>query len=300
MPEGDSIFRLADKIRRTFAGKTITKAESFVVEVEPALIEGATVVEVVTHGKNLFLHLSTGRSLVVHLMMYGRVIIAPRSERARKTRETRAILANEEFMMRFERVTTLRLVRTDTLSRDPSLSQLGPDPLREDWSLPDALSRLGAAVGLSLGEAIMHQRILAGVGNVLKSEILFLCGADPFGKVEAFDEESLTQVLETTAEVLRFTVKKSSRDDRFLARRRVTRVTGLGMGAPTSSLWVYERSGRQCYVCAATIKMERQGVAKRSTYYCPKCQPRQQRGVALSPPDVGTIGRVARIFADRG
>lgn len=300
MPEGDSIFRLADKIRKTFGGRAITEVESFVVEVPTSHVMGASVVEVVTHGKNLFVHLSTGFSLVVHLMMFGRVIITSRRGRPnRKTRDTRAIFANEDFVMRFERVTQLRLVRTDRLARDPSFSRLGPDPLRDDWSSTEVLERFVAAAARSLGDALLDQRIIAGVGNVLKSEILFLSGADPFGKVEAFDVESLGTVIEVTAKVMRLTVKKSSREDRFLASRRITRVTGGGLEAPRASLWVYERSGRPCYVCGATIRMERQGMAQRSTYYCPKCQPRRRAGEVLHPPQVGEIGKVARIFAER-
>lgn len=291
MPEGDTIFNLATRLQKVLLGDhTLARAYSAVVEVDEHLVRGATVLDVTSRGKHLLVALSTGYTLHCHLGMYGRVKVIPRrpEDPPRKPfGETRLILGTEEVDVIFHQTLTLRLVRSDRVSRSEPLRRLGPDPLREELDVPAVAARMLADhASIEIANALLDQRVLTGVGNVFKSEILFCAGADPFAPVSLFTEAMLEGILDISIRFLRANV-----DPRIarasLRHGRITRITDTSLRGRGARLWVYERVGKPCLICGSLIRVERQGLGQRSTFFCRSCQPKRETSDApLVPPPV--------------
>jgi endonuclease-8 len=277
VPEGDTIFRLAAKLAAALVGKTIERCESHVAEVDAKRVRGASVVAVESRGKHLLIALSNGYTLHSHLRMEGSWHLYPRAPaEAKPKRSGRLRLETSDLEVVCARAPTLRLVATERLARDPTLSSLGPDPLAADFDAERAADNLARLDETPLGVALMNQRALAGVGNVLKSETLFLAGLDPLAPVARFERDEVRRAVDTAAELLRLNVQASSRGPgRFALPRRVTRVTSGALLGRGGGLWVYERGGEPCRKCGARIERHEQGLERRSTYLCPRCQPRR-------------------------
>jgi endonuclease-8 len=139
------------------------------------------------------------------------------------------------------------------------LSGLGPDLLAPDYDPALALASLREHPELSIGEAVMLQSIVAGIGNVYKSETLFLEKVSPFARIASLDDATLQGVLKRARELMRRNLAPGLRRTTF----------GSFAG---SNYWVYDRSGEHCLKCDAKIGMRRQGTMHRSTYFCPECQ----------------------------
>ena len=158
----------------------------------------------------------------------------------------------------------------------PSLGRLGPDLLADDFDVAEAVRRLRepARAGTAIGEALIDQRALAGIGNVYKSEILWIERVSPFATVADLDDATLNRLVETARRLL---VANADDDARPGARHDDRR-----RGAP-GPLYVYGRTGRPCRRCRTPIVSAQQGRdIPRTTYWCPTCQPRPGR--ALVPP----------------
>jgi endonuclease-8 len=160
------------------------------------------------------------------------------------------------------------LLSPSQLRLHPGLRQLGPDALAPEFDPEQARSRLRERAELEIGVALLDQKAFAGVGNVFKSEVLFLCRTNPFLRVEALSEARLDALVRTAAAQLRRNVGRTA--------RRTT--TGLSPG----NLWVYGRGGEPCRRCGTTVRRALQGEQRRSTYWCPRCQP--VRAEPLPPP----------------
>jgi endonuclease-8 len=107
---------------------------------------------------------------------------------------------------------------------------------------------------------LLDQRVVAGIGNVLKSETLFVAAVDPFARVEQLDESRLSRVIDAARELIRLSASRG-------AARRTTRSMN-----PDEALWVYGRSGKPCRRCGTPILSRKTGPDARLTYWCPRCQ----------------------------
>jgi endonuclease-8 len=225
-------------------------------------------------GKNLLVHIAPSWSLHVHLKMNGRVRLHP-VDRAPAVALSAAALILETAKHRVVvyDAPIARLLRTADLTGDFHFRGLGPDLLGESFPLEEATERLRARAGTPLGEAIMDQSVVAGIGNVWKSELCFTLRLDPFAPVGAYGQEELTGLLSLARTQMRDTVHAPRRtlpdpfDSRAFRKPRLDRRQGEGIRS------VYERQGLGCYDCGTAIAMKRQGDQLRSTYYCPSCQP---------------------------
>jgi endonuclease-8 len=270
MPEGDSIRRLADELRRAVRGRLVRAFEARTVAGEPDLV-GRAIVEIDTHGKNLFVRFDDGRALHVHLRMTGRVRIeapavvrARESLRGRRRRDLR--LEVDGAIVTGSAIPVLRLVTASAMRR--TIAELGPDLLAPELDESDATSRLRALAARPIGEALMLQRAVAGIGNVYKSEVLFLERVHPAARVRDLDDATLARLLGRARELMQANVRAGRRRTRGA---RGARSAGGALAGP--SLWVYGRAGQPCLACRAPIAVVRQGASPgRSTYFCPRCQ----------------------------
>lgn len=276
MPEGDTIFRTAAGLRPHLVGRTVTAARARVPgpRIERVVGEEVTAIEAV--GKNLLVRFANGLELRTHLRMHGSWHRYRPGEPWRRP-PGRAVVVLEvpaSVAVCFDApVVELLEVRGEGLHAP--LATLGPDATADDFDRADALRRLRhpARARLTAAEALLDQRALAGVGNVYKSEVLFVERVDPFVHVAHLDDATLRRLVDRARALL------------LANRGSVARVTTgpAGDGPPTGldpaaaparggRLWVYRRAGRPCRRCGTAIRARRHGDLPRTTYWCPRCQ----------------------------
>jgi endonuclease-8 len=169
------------------------------------------------------------------------------------------VLAVEELDVICFSPKLLELLSADQLRHHVHLRRLGPDLLAAEFALAGAVARFRARDELPLGEAVMNQTIVCGIGNVYKSDLLFLLGFDPFAPVRKFSDDELARLIDRARRLMQRNLSGAARQTRFRGDGR--------------RLWAYGRSGEACYKCGATIQLRRQGDAGRTTCWCPQCQP---------------------------
>lgn len=269
MPEGDTIHRTARTLRRALVDAAVTDVATNVGQVralgERRLV-GQTVAAVEPRGKHLLIWFApSDLALHSHMRMSGSWHLYRPGQRWRKPRHlARFRLDVPDWVAVCFSAPVVALLSRRQVDMHPTLAALGPDALDTAPDVAEARRRLDERGDWTIGEALLDQRMLAGVGNVYKNEVLFIHGIDPWRRVDDLDDETRGALLETAVRLLRANVGP----DRV---RRVT--TGLGAGAVGGEeLYVYGRARRPCPRCGRPIAVARQGDQGRLTYWCRACQ----------------------------
>ena len=242
MPEGDALHRAAQRLR-VLEGEVVTVETPHPRAAVLQLVErldGRRLERVRAVGKNLLLDFEGGLVLRSHLRMHGRWRVQPADVEPLGTpwlvlrgRERQAVLWNGPV---------LELTR----GRSPTVARLGPDVMGDPPDFDAMVARLRATPqSRGLGEALLDQRLVAGVGNMWKAEALFAVETSPWCRLAEVDDTELRRVLEEAARLMQ-------------AGRRSRRV--------------YRRAGRPCERCGTTIRSYPQGDEARMAYWCPGCQ----------------------------
>jgi endonuclease-8 len=273
MPEGDTLFRTAAGLRPHLVGRTVTAARASQPGPRAELLVGTTVEAVEALGKNLVVRFDSGLELRTHLGMHGSWHRYRPGERWRRP-AGRARLVVEvpgAVAVCFDAPTVELLERRAEAVHRP-LAALGPDLLSPAFDEAAALARLRhpSRSALTISEALLDQRALAGIGNVYRNEVLFVEGVDPFRPVADLDEVTLGRLVRTARRLLLANVDRRRGPER--------RTTGIDPAARGGALWVYGRAGRPCRRCGAPIASRRHGELARLTYWCPTCQPGRSVG----------------------
>lgn len=271
MPEGDSLYRFAARLRGALAGKEILAARSHGPGPVPQVhrLVGATCLSAESRGKNVLITFDNGLALRGHLRMYGTWhVYAPGAEWDRPEREARLVLETADTVVVNFSAPVIELLDARALEHHEPLARLGPDLLSDDFDGEDALRRFREPMraALTIGDAIMDQRVMAGVGNIWKHETLFRCGLNPWRRVEELSDEQLAEVIDTARHLLLASVGKPNRFN--LSRR--------------PKMFTYARAGMPCFRCYTRIRSAPQGNDIRQTAWCPKCQP-EVEGQTVTP-----------------
>ena len=274
MPEGDTIFRSAQTLHRALAGHAVESFRTVLAQLarvnDDTPLAGRVVERVESRGKHLLIFFSGDLILRTHMRMNGSWHIYRRGERWQApSAAMRLVIATAEFEAVAFNVPVAEFRTAETLARDRAVQALGPDLLDDAPDAAEALTRLRALGDAPVEDALLDQRVAAGIGNVFKSEVLFEAGVRPATPVSALNDEALTRLLAIARRQL-------SRNAPRLPARRQFRSQGrntTGRLNPAESLWVYGRAGKLCLKCAAVIERDQRGEAARLTYYCPVCQP---------------------------
>jgi endonuclease-8 len=273
MPEGDTIFRAARTMRAALAGRVVTDAWTSVGQVSRLGVRrlvGQTVGDVEPRGKHLLHRFEpSGLVLHTHMRMTGSWHVYGARERWRKPRGlAKFVLTCGDTVAVCFSAPVVELLSSGQVDVHPSLAGLGPDPLAADEAgdvdLAEARRRLDLDPGRAIGEALLDQRVIAGVGNVYKNEVLYLHRVDPWTAVADVDDAVRDALLASSTRLLRENV----------APDRVRRVTtgAEGPAAGGDRLYVYGHARRPCRRCGTPIRVARQGEQARLTYWCPRCQ----------------------------
>jgi endonuclease-8 len=278
MPEGDTIYRSAQTLDRALGGRVVTRFAS----VLPALtrvdhdapIAGRTVERCWSQGKHLLIGLSGGVVLRTHMRMHGSWHVYRPGERWRRPRfHMRIVIETDAFVAVAFDVPVAEFHTMRELARVPVLRELGPDLLAADFDVEAAAGRLRQRGSLAIADALLDQRALAGIGNVYKSEVCFICRVNPFTPVERLADDDLRALVRSARRLLQANVAAGT--DAGIATYHPLRRT-TGRAGAEEHLWVYGRTGRPCRRCRTPIERTKQGVDARSTYWCPTCQPQRE------------------------
>ncbi|MFJ2733552.1 Fpg/Nei family DNA glycosylase [Streptomyces sp. NPDC087317] len=259
MPEGDTVWQTARRLRDALAGEVLTRSDFRVPKYATVDLTGRTVLDTVSRGKHLLTRFEGGLTLHSHLLMEGAWKVYGAGERWKggPGHQIRAVLGTADRSAVGYRLQVLELLRTSEDER--TVAHLGPDLLGPDWDPDLAQANLLASPGRPLGEALLDQRNLAGIGNVYKSELCFLLGVTPWLPVGAVPADRAAKLPALAKNLL-----EANRD------RVVRRTTGLR----GHDLFVYGRAPRPCLRCGTSVRVADQGDGsqERPTYWCPSCQ----------------------------
>ncbi|MGX2994160.1 Fpg/Nei family DNA glycosylase [Streptomyces sp. JNUCC 64] len=259
MPEGDTVWRTARELDEALAGHSLVRSDLRVPRLATVDLTGRTVLEVAPRGKHLLTRVEGGLTLHSHLRMDGAWRVYRPGERWRggPTHQIRAVLGTATATAVGYRLPVLDLLRTRDEAR--VVGHLGPDPLGPDWDPDRVRENLLAVPGRPLGEALLDQRVLAGIGNVYRAELCFLVGATPWLPVGELPADRLSGLPALARRLL-----TANRD----RPRRVT------TGHDREPLFVYGRAPRPCPRCGTPVRRTEwgEGSRVRPVYWCPGCQ----------------------------
>jgi endonuclease-8 len=259
VPEGDTVWRTARSLERALSGETLTGTDFQVPALATVDLRGQVVERTVARGKHLLTRIGTGHTLHTHLKMEGSWhLYKPDSPWRRPAHEARVVLRTPGWTAVGFALGVVELVgRTE---EDQVVGHLGPDLLGPDWDEEEALRRLLADPRRPVGDALLDQRNLAGVGNMYKAELCFLAGVSPWLPVGEVPD--LLRLVRRARQVL----------DANKERVQQTTTGDLRRGR---QLWVYRRDKQPCRRCGTPIRVQMQGpdTQERATYWCPRCQP---------------------------
>jgi endonuclease VIII len=263
VPEGDVVWRTADRLHRALAGRVLTDRDLRWPSIATVDLTGRTVHEVLSRGKHVLMRLDGDPPLTLHshLRMEGSWHVHRTGERwgsARRASEVRAVLTNAEWTAVGHLLGMLDLVPTADEHR--LVGHLGPDVLGPDWDPEVVLATFAQQPDREVGDALLDQRVLAGVGTMFMAESLFVRGISPWTPVR--DVADPRALLSTVHRLL-----DASRESVWQATTGDTR--------PGRDKWVHGRSGRPCWRCGTTVRVAPIGRAPqdRTAFYCPHCQP---------------------------
>jgi endonuclease VIII len=271
MPEGDTIYRAA---RTLLAGRVVTRFETCLAPLaqidrdDP--LTGRTVEGVRAAGKHLLMDFSGALVLRTHMRMNGSWHIYRPGERwQRSPAAMRIRIDTAEWVAVAFNVYVAEFVRAADLARHRPVATLGPDLLGE-FKDDEALRRVRERQTRAIHEILLDQRVMAGIGNVYKSEILFLSQLHPDTPAAALSDEEWRALMALARKLLKANIAESSGQgiETYRGLRRTT-----GRMNPEDRLWVYSRGGQPCRRCRTRIASRKDGDDARVTYWCPGCQP---------------------------
>ena len=298
MPEGDSVHRLANRLQ-PLVGRRITRSQFRVPQLATATLTGTTIARVWAHGKHLYWECQpdVGEALILHthLRMEGTWAVHKTGDRWSKPGHTARVVV--EVTGGVELVGhELGVVELWPAAQYPErTTHLGPDVLASDWSgrgRDEAIARISADPARTIGEALLDQRNLAGIGNEYRAEVCFLAGLHPAARVGDVD---VPTVVDLAAKLMQANLASPVR-------------TFTGDHRRGETTFVFGRNHRPCRRCCTTILQDRLGGAtsvtsaeagrERIIWWCPTCQPLEPAVPRSS--EGAEAGRLARRLAWRG
>ena len=259
MPEGDVVWYTARRLHEALAGRVLTRSDFRVPRYATVDLSGQPVTEAVSRGKHLLIRTGNGLTVHTHLKMDGSWHIRPADAGPprRNTHQIRLLLANTQWQAIGYLLGITEVLPTASERR--VIGHLGPDLLGPDWDAAEAVRRLERGAERPIGEALLDQRNLAGIGNIFATEMLFLRGINPWRPVgEVADLRALVDLGQRLLD---------ANKERF-------GIITTGAARRGEEHWVYGRAGRPCRRCGTPIRSADQGKPgeERIRSWCPACQ----------------------------
>lgn len=256
MPEGDTVWQTARRLD-ALNGLALTASDFRLPSLATTDLAGRVVLETVSRGKHLLTRVDGGVTIHSHLKMEGHWDVGAAGKPWRKPEHEARVVLRTETTQAIGFSVLLDVVATE--SERSLVGHLGPDLLGPDWDATVAVERLRRLPHIPIGEALLDQRNLAGIGNVYRAEVCFVAGVAP--RTPVSEVPNLPRVVALAHRMLE------------LHRDRSSRVT-TGDRRPGRRLWVYRRQG-PCLRCGTPILLDELGPEgqERTVWWCPSCQP---------------------------
>ena len=279
MPEGDTIYRSARALAKVLTGKAVTRFDTAYAQLasvnDDRPVLGRVIEKVEANGKWLLMHLSGDLILVTHMLMSGSWHIYKTGEKWWSPRKAmRVLLEVEGWQAVAFNVPVAEFHTADTLARKSNIPKLGPDLLKDSYTAESGVQALQQRAAShpddEIANVLLNQRVLAGLGNVYKSEVCFAARVHPFRQMSTITADEMLQMADVSQRYMKANVLDGSGDGiiTYSGNRRTTNNAN-----EKNRLWVYGRRGQECRRCGALVEMRKQGPGARSTYWCPGCQP---------------------------
>ena len=275
MPEGDTVFRTARALGRALVAKPVigfrTTYPLLARFDDDTPLTGQLVRSVESRGKWLLIHFSGGGTMATHMLMSGSWHIYRPGERWQRPRTNmRILIENSEYVAVAFNVPVAKMLQSDEIERVLPIPHTAIDLLSQDFDMAEVARRIMACGAEEIGDVLLRQQVIAGVGNLFKSEVCYVTATNPFSTVAALDVAKIQALIATSRRLLKANVLEDS-DEVFVTdigrRRRTTHESD-----PGASLWVYGRQGEPCRRCGEPIRRRLQGPDARVTFWCPQCQ----------------------------
>jgi endonuclease-8 len=277
MPEGDTIFRAARTLNRALAGSIVTHFETQLPQLSrvdhDSPLTGRTIEKVEATGKWMRIVFSGDLILITHMLMSGSWHIYRAGEKWQRPRiQMRVAIHTKDFVAVAFQVPLAEFHTAGTLARHRSVQSLGPDVLGAEFDPAAAIRQLQSRPELEIGVALLRQSLVAGIGNVFKSEVCFASRVNPFRLVGTLTANELGSLMHHSRKFMLANVTDDAGDGivTYTGFRRTT-----GRTDPSERLWVYQRAREACRRCGTAILSRKQGEDARTTFWCPQCQPEQ-------------------------
>lgn len=292
MPEGDTIYRAARALQQAIGGKAVTGFETGLAKLarvnDDAPMVGRVVERVESRGKWCLIYFSGDLILVTHMLMSGSWHLYRAGERWRMGRSgMRVVIKTAEWEAVAFNVPIAEFHTARSLERSAQVPRLGPDILSGEFTVEGGVARLEAYAAkhpeAEIAVVLLNQRVLAGLGNVYKSEVAFAAGVNPFRAMRTITRREMEAMVDLAQRYMKANVADGKGEGivTYAGHRRTTRAMDR-----EERLWVYRRQGQECRRCGAAVMMRKQGEQARSSYWCPECQPWVGEGS-------GPVGRTA-------
>jgi endonuclease-8 len=275
VPEGDTIYRAARTLQRAIGGRTVTEFQTVLPQLarvnDDTPIPGQTVESVSASGKWMQIYFSGGLVLLTHMLMNGSWHIYRRGEPWQRPRaDMRVLVGTTEMVAVGFRVPVAEFHTAESLARRKGFNRLGPQVLAPEFDQAAARESLCSRPDLEVGVALLNQSVLAGLGNVFKSEVCFAARVNPFRPVASLNIDEVAQLVSFSRKFMLANITDTSNDHpvTYTGFRRTT-----GRADSSERLWAYKRAGQPCRRCGEPIQVQKQGQDARVTFWCPRCQP---------------------------
>jgi endonuclease VIII len=279
MPEGDTIYRAARALQKAIGGKVVTGFETGLAKLarvnDDAPLVSRVVEKVESRGKWCLIYFSDDLILVTHMLMNGSWHLYRTGERWRMPRaRMRLVIRTADWEAVGFNVPVAEFHTARSLARSSHVPKLGSDILSESFTVEDGIARLAAYAqenpDAEVAVALLNQRVIAGLGNVYKSEVAFAAGVNPFRAMRTITKREMELMVDVAQRYMKANVADGKGEGivTYSGNRRTTHAMDR-----EERLWVYRRQGQECRRCGAVVMMRKQGVQARSTYWCPECQP---------------------------
>ena len=265
-------------MQRAIGGKVVTGFETGLAKLarvnDDTPLVGRVVEKVESRGKWCLIYFSGDLILVTHMLMSGSWHLYRTGERWRMGRDKmRVVIRTADWEAVGFNIPVAEFHTERSLARNSQVPKLGPDILSDEFTVEGGVARLTAYgrenPDAEIAVVLLNQRVMAGLGNVYKSEVAFAAGVNPFRAMRTITAREMEAMVEFAQRYMKANVADGAGEGivTYSGNRRTTRAMDR-----EERLWVYGRQGEECRRCGAKVMMRKQGVQARSTYWCPECQ----------------------------
>ena len=272
MPEGPEIRRAADKVEAVLKDKTVERIQFGLQPLKKfsRALTGTKVLQLETRGKALLTHFDSGHTIYSHNQLYGVWRVVKRDKLPKTNRQLRLALHTDQHSALLYSASDISVWKTEKIEEHPFLQRLGPDILNPNLSWREVAERLKskAFAGRALNSVYLDQAFLAGLGNYLRSEILFVAGIHPARKARELSKGEIGKLARITLDISQRSYASQGvtiPDQQYKALKK------KGVSYGKARFFVFSRANQPCRVCKT--KIQRSTANSRRIYTCAICQP---------------------------